>query len=218
MTDNLINALIKAQQEIDHVVQDGNNPFFKSDYATLKEVIDSVKKPLNDNGILLQQESHDCDNGACVETIFYGHGGKISTGRVTIPASKQDPQAYGSALSYAKRYSLLMACGVATKKEDDDAEQAMQRPSRSVKVVSKATPKGSLVIKNKDGHAITAFPDTDSYLDGLRKVLADPESQECIETFKANSTIIEDAYNKLHEMDKNKPNFEKLIDLYATKS
>ena len=38
MTDNLINALIKAQQEIDHVVQDGNNPFFKSDYATLKEV------------------------------------------------------------------------------------------------------------------------------------------------------------------------------------
>jgi len=52
----------------------------------------------------------------------------------------------------------------------------------------------------------------------LRKVLADPESQECIETFKANSTIIEDAYNKLHEMDKNKPNFEKLIDLYTTKS
>ena len=217
MTDNLINALIKAQQEIDHVVQDGNNPFFKSDYATLKEVIDSVKKPLNDNGILLQQESHDCDNGACVETIFYGHGGKISTGRVTIPASKQDPQAYGSALSYAKRYSLLMACGVATKKEDDDAEQAMQR-NKPAPAVSKTKPKDSLVIRNKEGIAITAFPDTDSYLDGLRKVLADPESQECIETFKANSTIIEDAYNKLHEMDKNKPNFEKLIDLYAPKS
>ena len=38
-TDSLIMALVKAQQEIDHVVQDGNNPFFKSDYATLKEVI-----------------------------------------------------------------------------------------------------------------------------------------------------------------------------------
>jgi hypothetical protein len=126
-TDTLINALVKAQQEIDHVVQDANNPFFKSDYATLKEVIDSVKKPLNDNGILLQQVAHDCDVGVCIETIFYGHGGTLSSGRVTIPAAKQDPQAYGSALSYAKRYSLLMACGVATRQEDDDAEKAMQR-------------------------------------------------------------------------------------------
>ena len=216
MTDNLINALIKAQQEIDHVVQDGNNPFFKSDYATLKEVIDSVKKPLNDNGILLQQESHNCDNGACVETIFYGHGGKISTGRVTIPAVKHDPQAFGSALSYAKRYSLLLACGVATKKEDDDAEAAMQR-NKPAPVASKAPAKTSLVIKNKEGHAITAFPDVDSYLDGLRKILSDPQSQECVDSFKANSSVIEDTYTNMHEMDKNKPSFEKLIDLYVTK-
>ena len=136
-TDTLINALIKAQQEINHVIQDANNPFFKSDYASLKEVIDSVKKPLNDNGIYLQQHSHDCDVGVCIETTFYGHGGSISSGRVTIPAAKQDPQAYGSALSYAKRYSLLMACGVATTKEDDDAEAAMQR--NKPKVVKQKT-------------------------------------------------------------------------------
>lgn len=135
-TDTLINALVKAQQEIDHVVQDANNPFFKSDYASLKEVIDSVKKPLNSNGILLQQVAHDCDTGVCIETVFHGHGGSLSTGKVTIPASKQDPQAYGSALSYAKRYSLLMACGVATRKEDDDAEGAMQR--NKPKVVKKS--------------------------------------------------------------------------------
>lgn len=131
-TDTLINALVKAQQEINHVVQDANNPFFKSDYASLKEVIDSVKKPLNDNGILLQQVSHDCENGVCIETIFHGHGGTLSSGKVTIPAAKQDSQAYGSAYSYAKRYSLLMACGVATKKEDDDAEAAMQRSKPKV--------------------------------------------------------------------------------------
>ena len=131
-TDTLINALVKAQQQIDHVVQDANNPFFKSDYASLKEVIDSVKKPLNENGILLQQVAHDCDNGVCIETIFHGHGGSLSTGKVKIPAAKQDPQAYGSALSYAKRYSLLMACGVATRKEDDDAEAAMQRSKPKV--------------------------------------------------------------------------------------
>ena len=141
-TDTLINALVKAQQEIDHVVQDANNPFFKSDYASLKEVIDSVKKPLNSNGILLQQVSHDCENGVCVETVFHGHGGSLSTGKVTIPAAKQDPQAYGSALSYAKRYSLLMACGVATRKEDDDGEGAMQR--NKPKVISKTVEESSI--------------------------------------------------------------------------
>jgi len=141
-TDTLINALVKAQQEIDHVVQDANNPFFKSDYASLKEVIDSVKKPLNSNGILLQQVSHDCENGVCIETIFHGHGGSLSSGKVSIPATKQDSQAYGSAYSYAKRYSLLMACGVATRKEDDDGEGAMQR--NKPKVISKTVEESSI--------------------------------------------------------------------------
>ena len=107
MTTELINALIEAQKEIDHIVQDEQNPFFKSDFASLKAVFDSVKKPLNDNGIYLQQESKDHEGGVCVETIFYGHGGKLNTGNVFIPAIKHDPQAFGSALSYGRRYHLL---------------------------------------------------------------------------------------------------------------
>ena len=174
-TDSLIIALVKAQQEINHVVQDGNNPFFKSDYATLKEVIDSVKKPLNDNGILLQQVSHDCDNGVCVETLFYGHGGSMSTGRVTIPASKQDPQAYGSALSYAKRYSLLMACGVATMKEDDDAEAAMQRNKPVSKPAARSN-KSKYEILDSEGFSKQGFDTIDKYLEHCRKIMGEPNN------------------------------------------
>lgn len=180
-TDSLIIALVKAQQEIDHVVQDGNNPFFKSDYATLKEVIDSVKKPLNDNGILLQQVSHDCENGACIETLFYGHGGAISTGKVTIPAAKHDPQAYGSALSYAKRYSLLMACGVATKKEDDDAEAAMQRNKSVAK-----TKKSKYEILDSEGFPKQGFENIDAYLEHCRKIMGEPNNILHKKTYEAN--------------------------------
>ena len=215
-TDSLIIALVKAQQEINHVVQDGNNPFFKSDYATLKEVIDSVKKPLNDNGILLQQVSHDCDNGACVETVFYGHGGSMSTGRVTIPASKQDPQAYGSALSYAKRYSLLMACGVATMKEDDDAEAAMRRNKPATKVVSKKVEedKKHLYTFQKTGGESVNANTVSEYLDILRANLSDPSNVLHKKAYTSNRDNILVALESTNRGDDNHTKLEKVISLY----
>jgi hypothetical protein len=215
-TDSLIIALVKAQQEINHVVQDGNNPFFKSDYATLKEVIDSVKKPLNDNGILLQQVSHDCDNGVCVETVFYGHGGSMSTGRVTIPASKQDPQAYGSALSYAKRYSLLMACGVATMKEDDDAEAAMRRNKPATKVVSKKAEedKKHLYTFQKTGGESVNANTVSEYLDILRANLSDPSNVLHKKAYTSNRDNILVALESTNRGDDNHTKLEKVISLY----
>jgi len=77
--------------------------------------------------------------------------------------------------------------------------------------------KKSFVIKNSEGHAVTAFIDVDGYLDGLRKVLSNPEDQECIDTFKANSSEIERIYTNLSENDKNIGAFEKMIDVYTKK-
>ena len=56
---------------------------------------------------------------ATVETLFVHESGEqISAGKLHVPAPKQDPQGYGSALTYARRYSLMAACGIAP--EDDD--------------------------------------------------------------------------------------------------
>jgi len=210
-TDTLINALVKAQQEIDHVVQDAKNPFFKSNYASLKETFDSVKEPLNKHGIYVQQESHECDTGACIETIFYGHGGRISSGRVRIPAAKNDPQAYGSALSYAKRYSLLMACGVATKEEDDDAEAAMQRNKPVAVNLNRK------YVLTANSAASNSYDGTNQYLNALRDLMTGKDDEQRKVIFAENSQHIEKAYNDLTPSDGNKESYEKMIDKYASK-
>ncbi len=127
----LIDALIAAQSQIQHATKDGINPYFKSGYATLEQVITAVKEPLNNNGIYFQQASHESPTGACVETTFWGYGSSLSTGKVQIPADRNDAQAFGSALTYAKRYSLSMACGIGHQ-TDDDANSATFIPPVNV--------------------------------------------------------------------------------------
>jgi hypothetical protein len=61
-----------------------------------------------------------------VETMFIHESGEmLECGTLHVPASKQDPQGYGSALTYARRYSLMAACGIAP--EDDDGNSASRR-------------------------------------------------------------------------------------------
>ena len=83
---------------------------------------------LNYNGIALIQKCYDCANGVMVETMFVHESGEmLECGILHVPASKQDPQGYGSALTYARRYSLMAACGIAP--EDDDGNAASKRPT-----------------------------------------------------------------------------------------
>jgi len=77
--------------------------------------------------------------------------------------------------------------------------------------------KESLVLKNAKGHPYATFPDTHAYIGGLRKVLGNPEDQECIDVFKANSSEIERIYTNLPENDRDLQAFEKLIDIYSKK-
>ena len=133
----LIQALVKAQSEMSHATFDQTNPHFKSKFASLKSVIDAVKPALNDNGIAYIQKSVPMDGGIAVETVFYGHGEELSTGPVPVPIDRNNAHGLGSALSYGKRYSLVLACGIAADEDDDGNAATKSPPKRKPQSVTK---------------------------------------------------------------------------------
>jgi len=130
MKETLIESLVKAQSEMTHAAFDQTNPHFKSKFASLKSVIDAIKPALNSNGIFFMQVSHPLDHGVGIETIFCKADEKLSTGVVMVPVDKANAQGLGSALTYAKRYSLAMACGIAADVDDDGNGAAANPPQR----------------------------------------------------------------------------------------
>lgn len=123
MTTKVSAAFVSAQKAFGAALKKSTNPYYKSKYADLSSCIDAVMDSLNANGIALMQVSHESATGVIVETIFRHESGEtLSSGKFYVPASKQDPQVYGSALTYARRYSLMSACGIAP--EDDDGNAA----------------------------------------------------------------------------------------------
>jgi len=134
----LIDALVKAQSQMSHAAFDQTNPAFKNaKFASLKSVIDAVKPALNANGIAFVQKSVPMDHGIAVETVFYGHGEELSTGPVPVPIDRENAHGFGSALTYAKRYSLAMACGVASDSDDDGNAAAKNSTGRKPQSVTK---------------------------------------------------------------------------------
>ena len=120
---NIATALLKAKSTFGPALKDKTNPAFKSKYADLSACLDAVSQPCIDAGIVLYQETSEDATGVTVETVFLHETGEsLRCGKLHVPASKQDPQGYGSALTYARRYSLMTACGMAP--EDDDGNAA----------------------------------------------------------------------------------------------
>jgi hypothetical protein len=123
---NIASALVKAQKAFGPALKSSTNPHFKSKYADLAACVEAVIDGLNTNGIYLAQVCHESESGVTVETkLIHESGEEFSAGKLHVPASKQDPQGYGSALTYARRYSLMAACGIAP--EDDDGNSAARK-------------------------------------------------------------------------------------------
>lgn len=120
-------ALLAAKRNFNPALKDKTNPAFRSKYADLGACFEAVDVPCLDAGIVLYQETSEDATGVTVETVFLHESGEtLRCGKLHVPASKQDPQGYGSALTYARRYSLLTACGIAP--EDDDGNAASKKP------------------------------------------------------------------------------------------
>ena len=123
---NIATALVKAQRAFGPALKSSTNPHFRSKYADLSACVEAVIEGLNGAGIALIQRTSMDDTGVTVETVFVHESGEMmECGKLHVPAAKQDPQGYGSALTYARRYSLMAACGIAP--EDDDGNAATRK-------------------------------------------------------------------------------------------
>ena len=121
----LSKAMAKAQAEMGGAVKDSSNPFFKSSYADLTSVIKAIKEPFANNGLSFVQFPINGDHSIGVVTRLMHESGEWLESEYLLPLVKNDPQSAGSAITYARRYSLAAMCGIPAV--DDDAEMAMVR-------------------------------------------------------------------------------------------
>jgi hypothetical protein len=119
----LAEALSAAQKDIQGAVRESTNPFFKSKYADLASVWNACRVALTKNGLsVAQTTSATTEQGIPVETMLMHSSGEWIAGTLTVQPVKNDPQAMGSAITYARRYALAAIVGVAP--EDDDGNAA----------------------------------------------------------------------------------------------
>ena len=132
----LTKALSKFQGEITSVKKTAVNPFFKSKYADLDAVWEMCRKPLSSNGFALVQMPVELEGKLYLETLLIHTSGEYIKGYLALNPKAMDPQAVGSAITYARRYAMSAMLGVSAD-EDDDAEKATARgavsPSRQPK-------------------------------------------------------------------------------------
>ncbi len=183
MTQNahLLYNLLNAKTKIRNASINAKNDYYGSSYATLESVIEAVTSPLLEHGILWQQIAHDCETGAKVETILMGHGGELHCGPIYVPADKNNAHAFGSALTYARRYSLAIAVGIGA--DDDDGNAAQDNPPAEMS-------KQYTLWKSKDVKQVVFG--TAEYCEALRSLLKDkslPEASEICRENKSDITV-----------------------------
>lgn len=127
-------AFVQAQRNFAPALKKADNPYFGSKYADLAICIEAVIDALHNNGIALVQHTDQNEKGVVVSTVFLHESGEhMETGSIFVPAAQSNPQAFGSALTYARRYSLMTACGIAPEDDDGNAASKVQ-PFPKVKI------------------------------------------------------------------------------------
>lgn len=123
MNKELSTALLKAQGAMGKLLRDSNNPHFNSTYASLAAVLDTVRGPLTDAGLVLYQSATTDEGNVLVHSaLIHAETGEAIEEVLSLPVAQRTPQALGSAITYGRRYLAMAMCGLAP--DDDDANEA----------------------------------------------------------------------------------------------
>lgn len=130
---NLAQALANFNEHVGKVSKDATNPFFKSKYASLPNILEAIADPLKQAGIVFAQ--FPTDNNGLSTIIIHTESGEWMESTYVMPVAKQnDPQAVGSAITYARRYALSSAFGLNVDDDDDGNAASKKEDKRTTPV------------------------------------------------------------------------------------
>ncbi len=137
----LAKAMLKVQQALSPACKDAENPFVKNRYASLNSVIEACRDALVSQSIWVAQYPVAVEPGhlGLVTKLVHADSGQWQSSIMVMPLPKNDPQGYGSALTYARRYGLATLVGLVSE-IDDDAEAATPHGNKSAKSKERRNP------------------------------------------------------------------------------
>lgn len=119
-TKELFEGFAKFRAQVKQPVKAADNPYFNSKYVTLEGVMQSIDTALPGTGLAYCQLVENCQDGVSVSTLITHSSGEwMMVGPLTLAPVKRNPQGYGSAITYAKRYQLASVFGISGDVDDD---------------------------------------------------------------------------------------------------
>lgn len=142
-------ALVAAHKDFKPVAQSGLNPHLRSKYSTIADYLNAVQSALLANGICISQSVSKTEVGIAITTkLIHTSGEYLESEACVLPVEKPNAQAVGSAISYARRYSLAAFLGIAAGTEDDDGAAASKVSQPKVSPVDSAKAARSAKLTN----------------------------------------------------------------------
>lgn len=170
---NLAAALSKFQEEIKNPSNSADNPFFKSKYAPLSDVLNLVRPILSKNGLsVLQSPSGNGQDIIITTMLLHSSGEWIEADPLVLKADKPTAQGAGSAITYGRRYAVSAVLGISSE-DDDDGNHAT---GNKEKVKTAESPKDITKEKNYiPGISEHQASDIEKYCDDCNKIITDAE-------------------------------------------
>jgi ERF superfamily len=156
--DKIAPAFVKAQASCNGAKKSSNNPHFKSKYADLGAVWDACQSALEGNKLsVLQGLGEVIDGKMQIETMLLHDSGQWIKSLASIPLPKADPQGYGSASTYARRYTLAALMGIVQEDDDGNAASRPQPEKKAEPVITEEQRQDLQGLIEGTGSNIVAF-------------------------------------------------------------
>ncbi|PTM58349.1 ERF family protein [Desmospora activa] len=119
--DEICKALVGFHSEVGRIAKDGTNPHLKNRYATIDAIMEEIRPALAKHGLFVMQLPTNLDDGSIrlVTRLYHQSGQLMESDPIIVKPQKNDAQGIGSAVTYARRYSLTSFLSLSTGDDDD---------------------------------------------------------------------------------------------------